>query len=1064
MSDMREKRVASQRKNRKRACNGFTLVEMIVVLVILSIVSAVAVPSVLGYIDDGKAKKCNSQVSALAADIATEKLSFEVNGSGDDDGAEFGVAEINQYIANDAGDLGKCPAGGVYQAKLDAETSQIEISCSVHGNGTKIPNSGKFTVAVAAASPTPTPDSGTTTPDSDTTPDTSATPKEHSYTVTIEPNSLDVEVDESQELHVTVRDEDNNIIDPSRYTVQWSYSGGGNLDVPQGSQTGSSAFVTGKEEGRGQVSCTVTITEDGNTKQASASAEANVFKHQLNLEITPPEIQAGETGKKLGIQASYDNGEQYTGGYTFECDPDSGITIDPDGTIHADAPGTYNVTVSATDKYGDTVKETVTVTVTPKETEPEVSKEHSIFNPDTLRIWIDDVGDSFNVSLNEHLSNLPKGKWYYEGSERVEIHNENGNQDMQIWDSKHSGVFRFRFEADDRRTDWLTVYFGYPLASISQFSIHQAGTEAEANSVIKINDRLDCKAKLNPDWTSDVTPDKPLNWEIRPENAPVRIDRFNDDRHTSATLTATGEGKFSIRVYATREKDGEIREAVSREITIGEGNGGGQPQTENQNQSQSESQSKITGITLNPSSMTLKVGQSQQLTVELQTDGGEIDMDKVTYKFEPWGNIIEVTQQESKNAVNVTGVSAGTTGMNVTVFYDGQQVAFAQCNNSITVESSQGKITGATLNPSSMTLKVGQSQQLTVELQIDGGEIDMDKVTYKFEPWGNIIEVTQQESKNAVNVTGVSAGTTGMNVTVFYDGQQVAFAQCNNSIIVESSQGKITGVTLNLSSMTLKVGQSKQLEAVLQIDGGDIDMSKVTYSFQPWWDIIDVNPQERKNVVTVTGMRADTQTTGIGVTVNYDGQWAASAQCNPIAVEPLPANEVVIDGNCFGATSWEEFKKNVEATADNERDYKVNDGRDTENEDETVLFYDEIEEDGIKKRIYYMAPGNFANFSASKTPVEGLESFRDFLNTEGGDNKLFIVDFEHVIDINEEELENAPIKKNGYPNGTVARIKKASGEYEYYVVYDKGADKTQLNRIGKTKAEGSNWWKLKIFP
>lgn len=68
---------------RKRACEGFTLVELIVVIVILAILAAILVPGLLGWIDKAKEKKYELEARSIAMAVQAEVAElYARNGEG----------------------------------------------------------------------------------------------------------------------------------------------------------------------------------------------------------------------------------------------------------------------------------------------------------------------------------------------------------------------------------------------------------------------------------------------------------------------------------------------------------------------------------------------------------------------------------------------------------------------------------------------------------------------------------------------------------------------------------------------------------------------------------------------------------------------------------------------------------------------------------------------------------------------------------------------------------------------------------------------------------------------
>ena len=124
---------------RSRRRGAFTLIELLIVILVLAILMAVALPLYLAAVSDSQVKTCRSNMQTIANAEAAWKTS---------DTSHLYTTTLSNLNAN-LGATPVCPSAGTYSVAISDGTTQsnsksvpsggIVISCSATGHGTFAP-------------------------------------------------------------------------------------------------------------------------------------------------------------------------------------------------------------------------------------------------------------------------------------------------------------------------------------------------------------------------------------------------------------------------------------------------------------------------------------------------------------------------------------------------------------------------------------------------------------------------------------------------------------------------------------------------------------------------------------------------------------------------------------------------------------------------------------------------------------------------------------------------------------------------------------------------------------
>lgn len=109
---------------------GFTLIEMLVVVLILAILMAVAMPLYLASVSDSQKKTCRANMQTIANAVQSARVK-----AGTTSVANF-IGDVSVTTEPDLGVMPICPNSGKYTITQGADATQFIVNCSVTDHGT----------------------------------------------------------------------------------------------------------------------------------------------------------------------------------------------------------------------------------------------------------------------------------------------------------------------------------------------------------------------------------------------------------------------------------------------------------------------------------------------------------------------------------------------------------------------------------------------------------------------------------------------------------------------------------------------------------------------------------------------------------------------------------------------------------------------------------------------------------------------------------------------------------------------------------------------------------------
>ena len=113
---------------RKYRCTGFTLIEIMIVVMLIGVLMAIAIPSFQKATETSRAKSCSETLRKL--ETAKEQWALETRATAESTPTAADL--ISEYLLGKENSMPQCPSGGTYSLNNMSNPP----TCSIGTNGT----------------------------------------------------------------------------------------------------------------------------------------------------------------------------------------------------------------------------------------------------------------------------------------------------------------------------------------------------------------------------------------------------------------------------------------------------------------------------------------------------------------------------------------------------------------------------------------------------------------------------------------------------------------------------------------------------------------------------------------------------------------------------------------------------------------------------------------------------------------------------------------------------------------------------------------------------------------